>query len=217
LDFRGVRAFDADTAIVMSSGKGPLSRLYKTSDGCGTWNLLFTNPAPDGFWDALQLMRPNKVISESGAILIGDPVNGIFSLFRSVDGGSTWKRWGGKQSAFGAEYNERQARAKAGESPFAASNQALALWTPDTFLFVTGGPAGARLIYAEERGSCEEMGGTCSMEFAHVDLPIVNGASAGAFAVASKGPTGYFPLRLMIVGGGLHKAESTWCVGFPFK
>src|SRR5580658_4964331 len=30
LDFRGIQAFDANTAIVMSSGSGGLSRLYKT-------------------------------------------------------------------------------------------------------------------------------------------------------------------------------------------
>src|SRR3954452_3224588 len=43
LDFRGVQAFDANTAIVMSSGKGDLSRLYKTTDGCHSWKLIFTN------------------------------------------------------------------------------------------------------------------------------------------------------------------------------
>ncbi len=53
LDFRGIQAFDANTAIVMSSGKGDLSRLYKTTDGCHTWKLVFTNPDKDGFWDAL--------------------------------------------------------------------------------------------------------------------------------------------------------------------
>ncbi len=53
LDFRGIQAFDANTAIVMSSGKGDLSRLYKTADGCHTWKLVFTNPDKDGFWDAV--------------------------------------------------------------------------------------------------------------------------------------------------------------------
>ena len=37
LDFRGIQGFDANTAIVMSSGKGELSRLYRTTDGCHTW------------------------------------------------------------------------------------------------------------------------------------------------------------------------------------
>ena len=54
LDFRAIQAFDNNTAIIMSSGKGDLSRLYKTTDGCQTWKLLFTNPDTDGFWDALQ-------------------------------------------------------------------------------------------------------------------------------------------------------------------
>ena len=67
LDFRGIQAFDANTAIVMSSGKGDLSRLYKTTDGCQTWKLIFTNPDKDGFWDAL-------VTSKGSGLLIGDPV-----------------------------------------------------------------------------------------------------------------------------------------------
>jgi photosystem II stability/assembly factor-like uncharacterized protein len=54
LDFRGIQAFDANTAIVMSSGAGGLSRLYKTIDACRTWKLVFTNPDESGFWDAIQ-------------------------------------------------------------------------------------------------------------------------------------------------------------------
>ena len=53
LDFRGVQAWDAQTAIVMASGPGDKSRLYKTVDGCRTWSLAFMNPdSPNGFWDA---------------------------------------------------------------------------------------------------------------------------------------------------------------------
>ena len=60
LDFRGIQAFDANTAIVMSSGPGDQSRLYKTTDGCQTWKLLFTNPDKEGFWDAIQFDQRNK-------------------------------------------------------------------------------------------------------------------------------------------------------------
>ena len=63
LDFRGIQAFDASTAIVMSSGKGPLSRLYKTTDACQSWKLLFTNPDKEGFWDAL-IAQPGKARDE---------------------------------------------------------------------------------------------------------------------------------------------------------
>src|ERR1700744_6063432 len=44
LDFAGIQAFDENTAIIMSTGLGDQSRIYKTNDGCLTWVLLFTNP-----------------------------------------------------------------------------------------------------------------------------------------------------------------------------
>src|SRR5580692_11705746 len=56
LDFRAIQAFDNNTAIIMSSGKGDLSRLYKTTDGCQSWTLLFTNPDKDGFFDAIRAL-----------------------------------------------------------------------------------------------------------------------------------------------------------------
>ena len=76
LDFRGIQAFDENTAIVMSSGKGDLSRLYKTTDGCQTWKLLFTNPDKEGFWDAIVGVPDNKR-PYSGEIL-GDPIGSAF-------------------------------------------------------------------------------------------------------------------------------------------
>src|SRR5258706_11245168 len=37
LDFRGIVAFSASAAYVMSSGEGEKSRIYKTTDGGETW------------------------------------------------------------------------------------------------------------------------------------------------------------------------------------
>src|SRR5579871_2034480 len=93
LDFRGIQAFDENTAIVMSSGKGDLSRLYKTTDGCHTWKLIFTNPDKEGFWDAIQFetIPQNKKTQCFGA-LVGDPVNGNFPMFLSFDCGNKWER-----------------------------------------------------------------------------------------------------------------------------
>src|SRR5579863_3274205 len=87
LDFRGIQAFDANTAIVMSSGKGDQSRLYKTTDGCHSWRLLFTNPDKDGFWDAILLNRFDKE-----GELLGDPVNGRFAFWETKDQGESWFR-----------------------------------------------------------------------------------------------------------------------------
>ena len=99
LDFRGIWAWDADTAIVMSSGPGDQSRLYKTTDGCSHWTLLFTNPdaaSGTGFWDAILFLDRNR------GILVGDParsgpnvnpVEGGYFAFRirvTRDGGKTW-------------------------------------------------------------------------------------------------------------------------------
>ena len=86
LDFRGIQAFDANTAIIMSSGKGDLSRLYQTTDGCQTWMPVFTNPDKDGFWDAFWIN------ADGDGMLIGDPVDDRFAIFETTDGGITWLR-----------------------------------------------------------------------------------------------------------------------------
>src|SRR5665213_3334883 len=128
-DFRGVQGFDENTALVMSSGKGDLSRLYKTTDGCQTWKLVFTNPDKEGFWDALQFYQGKtfeaahngkdgtliQTPSRTDGMLIGDPVNEAFAIFSTRDGGSTWHRWG-------ANAGTRKANAYPLESLFAASN-----------------------------------------------------------------------------------------------
>ncbi len=97
LDFRGIQAFDENTAIVMSSGRGDLSRLYKTTDGCGTWELIFTNPdAPyDGFFDALVFLDRNLglVFGDPAHGSGNNPVEGGYYAFRirvTYDGGKTW-------------------------------------------------------------------------------------------------------------------------------
>jgi photosystem II stability/assembly factor-like uncharacterized protein len=101
LDFRAVWAWDARTALAMSSGPGALSRLFRTTDGCRTWKLIFTNPdAVDakypGFWDGLIFPATQY------GIIYGDPVAGptrnqsgdrelALPLLVSHDGGLTWK------------------------------------------------------------------------------------------------------------------------------
>ena len=97
LDFRGVLAFDANTAIVMSSGKGDLSRLYKTTDGCHSWKLIFTNPyAPDGFFDAILFIdrQHGMVLSDPGPLNFSPAAEnaGDFHLRVTADGGAKWYR-----------------------------------------------------------------------------------------------------------------------------
>jgi hypothetical protein len=96
LDFRGAQAWDAQTAIVMSSGLGDKSRLYKTVDGCKSWTLVFINPEKDGFYDALLF------IDRQHGLVLGDPAHGdpsvnpaeggyfTFRIRVTNDGGKTW-------------------------------------------------------------------------------------------------------------------------------
>jgi hypothetical protein len=126
LNFRGIQAFDANTAIVMSSGKGDLSRLYKTTDGCHTWKLVFTNPDKDGFWDAIQFDR------DQWGYLLGDPVKGMFVLFVTDNGGRTWIR-----------QRNRGLRAMSTEQGvFAASNSSM-VEDAGFVMFGSGGKGGA--------------------------------------------------------------------------
>ena len=131
LDFRGIQAFDAQTAIVMSSGLGPLSRLYKTTDACATWTLLFTNPDPQGSWAAIAFEERKY------GLLLGEPVVNKFIIFTTADEGKTWNRrpWNG------LEANPQS------DSAFAVSNSSLITWTFLTHnFFVTGGQNGASFV-----------------------------------------------------------------------
>ena len=138
LDFRGVQAFDRSTAIVMSSGPGDTSRLYKTTDGCQTWTLILTNVETDGFWDALQFQ------SLQVGTLLGDPVGGTFYLTRTTDGGISWTRQ--RNGALQADPKQQGA--------FAASNSSM-IESSGALTIVTGGKGGAFLFDERDVVACQ--------------------------------------------------------------
>jgi len=199
LDFRGIQAFDANTAIVMSSGKGDLSRLYKTTDGCRTWKLIFTNPDKDGFWDAI-------VASGQGGLVVGDPVNGRFAIYGSTDSGlEEWDKVGENSDYLHFKFDLSP---YAGEGLFAASNSS-AMGSPTAgAFFVTGGPKGAFLVY----GGWSEHGpsGYPTAGFAKIALPLAKGQSAGAFSIScSVRSASRLKLSCVTVGGDYLKPDSS--------
>jgi len=131
LDFRGVQAWDAKTAVVMASGPGEKSRLYKTTDGCQTWRVFFRNPdGQDGFFDSFWFNGPVGV-------LLGDPVRGKFAVFKTANGGKSWKR------------DPEEGLALRGRllAAFAASNSSIARGNREfARMFATGGKGGAVLF-----------------------------------------------------------------------
>jgi photosystem II stability/assembly factor-like uncharacterized protein len=213
LDFRGIQAFDQNTAIVMSSGKGDLSRLYKTTDACKSWKLVLTNPDPDGFWDAVTFaltkpypLRDGWQMHLAGS-LIGDPVDGRFVIYQSTDSGSTWDRWANNRS-------ERPAHASGTESLFAASNSA-ATYTRlfGDLCFVTGGEGGSHLFVLTYHDLFD--GGFMWYDFNSKRLPITSSKTSGAFSIAGRGDQGESRTYVLVGGDYQHPEQAGAAVALP--
>jgi hypothetical protein len=195
LDFRGIRAWDANTAIVMSSGPGDQSRLYKTTDGCSHWTLLCTNPDKDGFWDTVAFSDRNR------GFVLGDPVNGRFVLLFTLNGGKSWAHADTKSAGLDT------AGTKAGA--FAASNSAMILTSSGFPVFGTGGPNGAVLYTGS--GVCTSLmdARTClenGLRFDTEKLPLAGDtASAGIFSIAANAGE----VNLVAVGGDYEKPNES--------
>jgi photosystem II stability/assembly factor-like uncharacterized protein len=162
LDFRGVRAFSATTAFLMSIGPGDKSRIYKTTDAGLHWSLQFTHPDPKGFLDSIAFWDPDH------GIVLGDALDGSADIRTTDDGGAHWQR-------------QKTPPALANEGSFAASNTCLFLAGGNQVWFVTGGPGAARVLRSQDRGRSWSVATT----------PIRNdSASAGIFSIAFAGARG---------------------------
>ncbi len=199
LDFRGIQAFDENTAVVMSSGKGDLSRLYKTTDGCQTWHLLFTNPDKEGFWDGF------VVDKLAGALIIGDPVDGKFTIFRSTNNLlNDWYRFEHPERAPSIKVPPAHSK---NESLFAASNSILDGHPYHGVIFVTGGADGAYLYGTKWHSWPLDYN---FATFVVKQIPLARGASAGAFSFAtSRGcnPNMKGDCSFVVVGGDYRKPD----------
>ncbi|HVZ83219.1 MAG TPA: hypothetical protein VG893_06045 [Terracidiphilus sp.] len=210
LDFRGVQGWDANTAVVMSSGPGNMSRLYKTTDGCKSWRLLFANPdAPIGFFDSFWFNGPHGIV-------VGDPVRGRMTAFLTSNKGKTWKRDG--HPGLSVEGKSLAA--------FAASNSCVPIGNAlFARAFATGGTSGAVFFnrpFLEgegQRGLVDKLV-TREPGWKSSPIPLRSGtASAGAFSVAYRYPLtigacpecGFSDNSLFVAVGGdyTHPDDST--------
>ncbi len=185
LDFRGIYAWNDQHAIVMSSGAGASSRMFETMDGCKTWHPLFSNPDRKGFWDTL-VFNPQDATQ---GVLLGDPVDGIFSILRSSDGGRNWIR----------DKSPELANNPVGEGAFAASNSSLVILNVQgDLLFGTGGLGGPRIFRFEAH----------TKTWSNVALPVaLKSETSGIFSIACQDDR-----KCLAVGGDYKqptKREST--------
>ena len=158
LDFRGIVAFHASIAYVLSSGEGAKSRIYKTTDGGKAWKLQFSDNRKEFFLDTIACR------SEKECFALGDPINGKFLLLETTDG----EHWN-------ALPVDNMPAALPGEGAFAASNSCLALAGDKDIFFSTGGPA-ARVFHSNDGG----------LDWTVAETPVAHGnASSGIFSIVS--------------------------------
>lgn len=161
LDFRGIRAFDAKTAILMSSGNAEdgQARIYRTADGGESWKLVYEQKTRGIFFDAVAFWDRRH------GIVVSDPVEGRFALFATDDGGETWNQIppAGLSAAL------------PNEGAFAASNSCLAVEGERNVWFATGGASVARVFRSSDRGR--------SWRVAEAPMHPPN-ASSGLFSLA---------------------------------
>jgi photosystem II stability/assembly factor-like uncharacterized protein/outer membrane lipoprotein-sorting protein len=134
LDFRDIRAFDDQTAYVLSIGPGEQSRIYKTGDAGRHWQPQFTNHDPKAFYDCFAFW------DRTHGIALSDSVDGKFPLLITGDG-STWSPLD----------PQKIPPALSNEGAFAASGTCIATYGTKDVWFATGGPA-ARVFHSSDQG-----------------------------------------------------------------
>lgn len=175
LDFRDIEAIDERTAFLMSAGEGPKSRIYKTTDGGASWLLLATNLDRRGFWDCMSFWDPTH------GIIVGDPVDGRFTILTTGDG-VTWQKLKGPQT-------------NKDESAFAASGTCVFTRGTREAWIGTGGLGGGRVFHSEDGGQTWSMAKT----------PIRHdSASAGIFSLSFSDA-----MHGIAVGGDYMKPEES--------
>jgi photosystem II stability/assembly factor-like uncharacterized protein len=154
LDFRGVAALDAKTAILMSAGDGPAgqARLYRTADAGQTWTLAFETREPGSFLDAVAFRGARR------GFVLGDPIDGRWFLLETKDGGKSWARIPGPS-------------VEPGEAAFAASNSALFLGPGRELWIVSGGLPKGRVAHSRSDG----------VQWDSLESPLAGSATAGVF------------------------------------
>jgi photosystem II stability/assembly factor-like uncharacterized protein len=157
LQFRDIEAFDARTAVALTIGEGPDSRIYRTGDGGRTWTESFRNDEPAAFYDCLDFSDRRH------GLALSDPVNGKFRILATRDGGRSWQ----------VRPTTGMPDALAGEFAFAASGTCLVTLGRHAW-FATGG-AGTSRVFASHDGG---------FTWTAAATPVPGGPSAGIYSLA---------------------------------
>jgi photosystem II stability/assembly factor-like uncharacterized protein len=134
LEFRDVQAIDSKVAYLLSSGPGPRSRIYKTTDGGINWQIQFINREPEAFYDCFAFW------DKENGLAFSDNVAGRFPLLRTSDGGQHWEELATAPPA------------SKGEGAFAASGTCVSVHGKKSAWISTGAGENARVLFTPDRG-----------------------------------------------------------------
>ncbi len=168
-DFRDVQALEGDEAILMTAGTP--ARIQRTDDLGRTWTVVYGDPHPDAFFDAIAFF------DETRGVLFGDPVDGVFTVALTDDGGRTWSRVDAASLPV----------PRPGEAGFAASGTNACARADGVVLIGLGGAGPtARVLRSDDFGRT----------FEAIETPMPSGETSGIFSIAHVGGT-----RWIAVGG----------------
>ena len=178
LEFRGLHAFDADNAVLMSIGNHPDDfRIYLTADGGRHWSVTNQNRNPQAFYDCMAFFGRDR------GLVMSDPVNGKFRILVTNDGGLTWH----------IDAPANMPAAHHSEYGFAASNSCITTAGPLDAWFGSGGKKGSRVFHSSDGGRIWTVAPT----------HIRRGPAAGIFSVAFEGS-----LHGLAIGGDFTKPRN---------
>lgn len=158
LQFRDIKAFDENTAYIMSSGPGPSSRIYKTENGGHTWHMQLTANANQEFFNCMAFWNRDR------GMVLSDPVNGKFKLYITEDGGKNWL----------PNFESDMPMALENEGAFAASGSCMTVCGELDAWFGTGGNT-ARVFHTQDGGKSWQVTNTPIMQ---------SSPSSGIFSIA---------------------------------
>lgn len=172
-DFRDVKAFNGQTAFLMSAGpaENGLARLYKTDDGGQTWTLLYQTRQPGVFFDSMDFW------DQQHGIVVSDPVADRWFVLTTDDGGRTWQQ----------VPPTNLPALQVNEAAFAASGTNLIVQGRRNVWIASGGGAVGRVFRSTDRGRTwavsntpvagGEMTGLVGMQFRDERVGLVVGGT----------------------------------------
>ncbi|MDE0560980.1 YCF48-related protein [Algoriphagus sp. NF] len=129
VDFRSIHAFNAEEAIVVTAGQP--ARIYRTSDGGESWELKLEE-SEKAFFDGINFA------DEKRGYVFGDPVDGFWMIYQTLDAGLTWSLL------------DSLPQAEEGEAGFAAS--ASSLLAQEDNIWLGSGGSYSNIHHSPDRG-----------------------------------------------------------------